>query len=406
MEIINNKDRFGYYTVGGLKTYSKIEALEAMRRTNVHVEWHFLDHQWSTADWLTEPVSTLSELYAQRARQIRSKYDHVVLMYSGGIDSQNILDTFVANGIHFDEVATMNYNKADPRPMSYFHAEQTIVSYPYLKMLKDRGFNFKHRSIDLTDITYNLMNDKEMSENYVYYNNVGWGWNRLAKGFMRTYCQDWKNLIAKGKRLALVWGTDKPRIYLQDGRFCFKFIDIVIDTAVTGWTQIRGDDSEHDEFFYWSQDLPEIVIKQSHVIRKFLRDNPQLIAHMQTDKNNGTRHINVNDNSPVPEIGLAWGWSTGMSWRDCVCKLIYPYFDHNTFNNGKGNGKFGGAIYSARDEVWLKDHEFKKSLVERLNYLNTIDDYWKNNPEDIHDGVKGCITQPYWIEPACDTTSS
>lgn len=397
---VNHKDQFGFYRVGAFKTYSKLEAIECMRRTNTHIEWDFQDCQWSLATWQTEPSASLTELYGARARQIRSQYDYVVLMYSGGIDSQNVLDTFVVNNVKIDEVATLNYHKADARPMSYFHAEQTMVSYPYLQTLKDRGVSFLHRSVDLTDITHTLMNRPDLAENYIYYNNVGWGWNRMAKSFIRQECAAWRRIIESGRRLVLVWGLDKPRIYMDQDRLCFKFIDAVIDTAVTGWTQTHGDESDHDELFYWSTDMSEIVIKQAHVIRRFIRQHPDLIDAMQHDPRSNTAYINVNDNTKIPAIAAAWNMQGGMSWRDCICRLIYPYFDADAFNNGKGNGNFGAAIFSARDEIWLQDSMFRKHLIDRLRYLETVDDYWKNNPDNIHDGLKGCISKPYWLEPA------
>lgn len=390
---MNPKDRFGYYSVGAWRTYSKLEALEAMRRTNIHVEWHFEDQGWSQVDWLNEPIASLSDLYAQRAWQIRRKYDHVVLMYSGGIDSQNILDTFVVNNIPIDEVATQNYNTADPRPMSYFHGEQTLISYPYLQSLRDRGVRFLHRSLDLSDIVNGLMDDPEIADNYTYLNNVGWGWNRLAKSMLRDRCQDWRRIMDSGRSLALVWGTDKPRIYLQDGKLCVKFIDLVIDTVVTPWTQIQGREQEHDELFYWSTDLPEIVVKQSHIIKRFVREH-DLVSCMH-DAGDGIQYINVNDLEPVLELKKAWGHENDMSWRDTVCRLIYPYFDQTAFNHGKR----GSAIFSEKDAVWLADPRFYKDLVQRLRYLDTVDPYWKNDPADIFMGIKGCITKPYWIEP-------
>lgn len=396
---MNPKDRFGYYSVGAWRTYSKLEALEAMRRTNTHVEWHFEDEHWSRVDWLKEPAATLSELYARRAWQIRRKYDHVVLMYSGGIDSQNILDTFVVNNIPIDEIATQNYHKADPRPMSYFHGEQTLVSYPYLQNLRERGVRFRHRSLDLSDIAAQLMDDPEIANNYTYLNNVGWGWNRLAKSMVRDRCQEWRRLVDSGKRLALIWGTDKPRVYLEDERLCVKFIDLVIDTVVTPWTQMQGREYEHDEFFYWSTDLPELVVKQGHVIKNFIR-NHNLVPYLHGSGNQ--LYVNVNDLDPVPALSQAWGDPRSVSWRDTVCRLIYPYFDQTTFNNGKR----GSAIFSEKDEIWLKDQRFRTDLVTRLRYLGTIDDYWKNNPDDIYDGIKGCISQPYWIEPQSTTVTA
>jgi PP-loop superfamily ATP-utilizing enzyme len=36
-----------------------------------------------------EPVTPLADLYISRARQIKLKYDYVVIFYSGGADSSD-----------------------------------------------------------------------------------------------------------------------------------------------------------------------------------------------------------------------------------------------------------------------------------------------------------------------------
>ena len=65
-------DQFGYYTVGpAFKTYSKLQAIEEMQRTGIHLEWHFNREKYSKYDWTTEPTESLDELYRRRAQQIR-----------------------------------------------------------------------------------------------------------------------------------------------------------------------------------------------------------------------------------------------------------------------------------------------------------------------------------------------
>jgi hypothetical protein len=95
--LLQNKDQFGYYTIGNLKTYSKIEAIELHTKTGTHPQWHFNDEIFSMHDWRVEPTASLEELYAIRARQIRDKYDYIVLFFSGGADSENMLRTFLRN---------------------------------------------------------------------------------------------------------------------------------------------------------------------------------------------------------------------------------------------------------------------------------------------------------------------
>jgi asparagine synthetase B (glutamine-hydrolysing) len=100
------QDKFGFYQVGDFRTYSKFEAIEQHTKTNKKLQWNFNDTIYRSYKWDQEPKESLSELYRQRAQQIREQYDYVVLWFSGGADSTNILNAFIDNNIKLDEVAS------------------------------------------------------------------------------------------------------------------------------------------------------------------------------------------------------------------------------------------------------------------------------------------------------------
>ena len=99
-------DKFGYYRVGEKTTYSKLEAIEWSRQNNISVQFVFNDKIFSAIDWTQEPTTPLWEMYKDRARQIREAYDYVVLWYSGGSDSHNMLWAWIEAGLKIDEIAT------------------------------------------------------------------------------------------------------------------------------------------------------------------------------------------------------------------------------------------------------------------------------------------------------------
>ena len=111
--LISNKDKFGYYSVGDIKTFSKIEAIELGKKIKRWPRWDFNDSIFGHYDWTTPSSLSLKELYRRRAQQIREKYDYVVIWYSGGADSFNVLDSFLSNGIKVDEIAHCWSVKAD-----------------------------------------------------------------------------------------------------------------------------------------------------------------------------------------------------------------------------------------------------------------------------------------------------
>ena len=98
----DQNDIYGFYKSDGVKFYSKYEAM--CLGTPSKTTWHYNDQLFSSFDWKKPSMMPLSELYRRRAEQLRNDYDYLILMYSGGADSENILDTFVTNNIHLDEV--------------------------------------------------------------------------------------------------------------------------------------------------------------------------------------------------------------------------------------------------------------------------------------------------------------
>jgi hypothetical protein len=96
----------GYYRVGNQVFSSKLLALMAGSQSNIHPEWIFNNKIFDAVDWTKEPALDIDSLYLNRASAIREKYDYVVLMYSGGADSHNVLETFLRNNLRIDEIVT------------------------------------------------------------------------------------------------------------------------------------------------------------------------------------------------------------------------------------------------------------------------------------------------------------
>ena len=66
--------------------------------------FYYFDKEFSSINWTIDSEKSLSDLYRQRAEQIRNDYEYVIIPYSGGYKSSLILETFYYNNIHIDEV--------------------------------------------------------------------------------------------------------------------------------------------------------------------------------------------------------------------------------------------------------------------------------------------------------------
>lgn len=383
----SDKDKFGYYKVNDFKTYSKIEAIELAEQERKMPIWCFNELAFSSYNWKVEPTETLSQLYAKRAQQLREKYDYIVIFYSGGADSGNIVNSFVDNGIKFEELATYNYWSLDPRTDSFLHAEQVNVSYPRIKQLQEQGVDFKHRPIDLSDFAFEVFNDSFWNTHRAYYSNGHWGTTHLAKTFIRERVDDYKKIIEQGKKLVFVWGTDKPRVLLENGKYVFRFTDMVVDSGPGTRAQMLNRPWEHDELFYWSPDCIDLICKQGHVIKNFFK------KHKDLDPS----EFNKDNNVALPDILKMFDnevTEDGLSYRNLMNWLIYPKFDIKMFSKGKPHS----TVYSLRDQYWLKDHLFKQQVDKLAQHFNTLNVRWWRDPNNIEHGIKFLYSPPYYLE--------
>ena len=90
---------------------------------------------YDTFDFTVEPKEDLSTLLANEAFKLREEHDHIRLFYSGGTDSHAVLNAFVKNKIHIDEIVCY---KSGFQDADY---EIDRFAIPYLNNLKQELSN-------------------------------------------------------------------------------------------------------------------------------------------------------------------------------------------------------------------------------------------------------------------------
>ena len=376
-------DQFGYYTVGpNFKTYSKLEAIEEMARTGVHLDWNFNRAAFGSYNWKQDPATPLTELYRQRAQQIRDSYDYVVIFYSGGADSWNILNTFLSNDIKIDEIAHCWSLEGDRSYHSYFNEEIYQVAIPNTLRIQQQHPEINHRIIDISKIINDMYLDKNTQFDFIYQVNSLLSPNGLARSYLREKVNDYRNMIAAGKRVAFVWGTEKPRLVVKDGKYVCQFVDMFDNTVSSRIQSIGQTQGYYDELFYWSPEAVELIIKQCHIVKKFLAT---------ADSNSPWLSNTV---SPYGKTKRYSRWLT----NDGLHSLIYPGWDINTFTNGKNNQ----TVIGPRDQwFWTQNSHANPGVkifhqgVKKI--FDTISPYWFNVESDWRRGLKSCINE-YCIE--------
>jgi len=276
---LNEIDKRGFYQVGNQKFYRKVDAILEDQKTNIGVHWNFNDDVFGTFDWQSPVELSMKSLYGIRAKQLREKYDYLVLCYSGGIDSYTILRSFIDNNIFLDEILIFGPFKGTESTANSsdeawnLRSEIELQAIPILKKL-DINFNTKVTFYDYTDDLLKYYNNKNWILDFnpgVRY-NASMPKNILIHNSTRNYLMQYD----KGRRVGFIHGIDKPRVTFHDDSYYMYFLDVQLSISVGDFNQVNDLYWENDELFYWSPDLPEMLSKQAQIISAWFDLNPHL----------------------------------------------------------------------------------------------------------------------------------
>lgn len=304
--------KLGYYTVGNKQFEKKIEAL--LYATKVYyllgkahepkslVHWYFNDDVFSQYDWKIEPEQSLKTLYHQRAKQLRALYDYIIISYSGGADSHNIVMSFLDQGLHIDELYVLMMERDtnewtsidinNPSSSLSYVSDNYFQTVPRLKEITNRSPNTKIRYLDMTKLIYKVFQD---------FKDPSWVLNMREElnptdvtRYAYSYFSEFRKSLDKYKSVGMLVGIDKPKIVVDssDGLVYLKFVDRLTNAVPIG-EYIKEYSNTTTEFFYWSPDACDLICKQAHIVKKWLEATPDMLRFyasrpsMLMDKNLG-----------------------------------------------------------------------------------------------------------------------
>ena len=116
----NKKNMFAYYKVGNKKFYSDVKALEELSKLTTKIEKNdqhdlkltlliddlalymakkgalefCIDQKMMNDDWTVEPPETIEYYRQQMCAYIEKNYDEITIGYSGGTDSNTVVECF------------------------------------------------------------------------------------------------------------------------------------------------------------------------------------------------------------------------------------------------------------------------------------------------------------------------
>jgi hypothetical protein len=273
----------GYYSCNGIVFETKLQAMLYANPKNLTIQWHFNDEKFNSYDWSIEPQINLDYLYDLRASQIREEYDYVILSYSGGSDSHNILESFLRQGLFIDEIVTnwalditSNYIITDEKVKDAWNnnAEFYLHTKNQLDYIKNKSPNTRITLLDtsksiLDSLLNNLNVDWIDNKNDVFSATGAFQWNPL-------YFSELRKRLDKLNRVAYVIGIDKPRLIIKENKLYLYFLD-----KPTGIVPIQENIVEYTNittvFFYWSPNSCDLLCKQAHTVLKYIKASNNVI---------------------------------------------------------------------------------------------------------------------------------
>ena len=366
----------GIYSCNNKFFHNKIDAIFEANASGKWVEWDYHDTVFSKSNWNIEPPVELEELYRQRALQLRDAYDHLVLFYSGGVDSWYILNAFIKYNIPLDEIYMYGPFEAEEKMYDSlgldrspgYYTREIRQSLPLLKKLVGER-NIKINVFDWTRHIIEAADDRD----WFYTAGVRFDPTCMVRSKFHKIFREHSEMRHKGKKVGFVYGIDKPRLIRDDTSIYFAFLDVIFTTSVLPTNDIMGEFYENDEFFYWTPNMPELSIKMSHEVVKYLRATNQieLIKH----KNNIAA---FHDETYYKQVNRA----------------IFPDWNHNIWQVKKPTS----AIYNEQSK-WFLDSNLEakikwESSIYELERL--CGKQWFNN-NTVRDGLRGHLSPMYKI---------
>lgn len=351
-------DEVGFYTIGKEKFYNKIQAFLRAKQLNLKpsdIKWNFNDEVFQVIDWTVEPKESIEELYKLRAKQIREKYDYVLLFCSGGADSTNMLFAFLENNLHVDEVVgsaplsgLRDWDSAKVKNDDVRNTiEETYVTQlPFLQKLQ---IKYPQIKVTLHDYFEDMLNYKQ--DDWLL-KGTDWIHPTMAGRYNLDRYLHLKRIAESGKSIAIVMGIDKPKIVRFKDYFAIVFQDAPYNN--------KYDSVVHPNtfpiFFYHSPDLPQLIVKQAHLAARFVMQPENLKVYKSLFYN-----WEYAKNKTDPASNMSFNGANAGVYERGIVPAIYPSIKKWSYQAEKPDKMFLG-----NHDHWFYQHHQSTDVYQMM----------------------------------------
>lgn len=327
----------------------KIEALQHATADKQLVGFYFHNTIWDNFDKTTLGKNNLTRLYSERAKQLRDKYEYLVLHYSGGSDSHNILHTFLTNNIKLDEITVRwpkhwiegkfyTPNNTDTSAKNA-PSEFNYTIQPTLEYLRTYHPSIKINIVNFTENIHSLTTAKTLENRILTINSSR---SALSSVVQRLDINVDRNMVSTNiKNIGHIFGIEKPALFLENDELYFYFTDVAFDT-------ISMEQGSNVEPFYWTGDMPELTMEQIYRAGLYFKDNPQH-RHLLNSPNKQINQVNMELNIQQNILksilySQSWDFSKFQVDKPNVDRSDWHSWIHETPELSKLNNIFDGVM--------------------------------------------------------------
>ncbi len=212
------------------------------------------DFSFDRADWKKEPAGLWEDLCVERMLKIRDTYPKICLMYSGGSDSQYILELCLRHNIKIDELVS-SYVNLPNFPNEYFNWDMDNYAIPFAK---EFASHIPHKLMGADD--WGIFQKKVSMTFDGLYKNL----SKITPSPADTgYHKIMTHYIDRG--FVLIDGSTEPNIYYDYDKD--KYFADMWDTD----NFLTRAELPNLIPFFTDPACPEIHIKQCHLVLNYMR---------------------------------------------------------------------------------------------------------------------------------------
>lgn len=286
---IQDHPYYNYYEQEGKKLPSKIMSyyasyLPPKKKEGIVWRLHHFENKLENLNLLEEPVEDLQQLYIQRAQYLRDNYEYLILNYSGGPDSHNILETFLLNGIFLDEIFIYSYfNESDIDNLyhkdiatfslfpEFYEAEKSalpIAKYLVEKYSPHTKITFVNNMYEVHKKFWETITEEDFVKSVKGNASILMSHRHIGRVRDPNFKHSWKDLKQR-KKTAHIWGIEKPGLKCDDKGIFARLLDHTILSRIDLQYLLTSEDIPNNhELFYIHPDFTKLFLKQCHVLVK------------------------------------------------------------------------------------------------------------------------------------------